>query len=207
MPELKTTLRIFLLVFLGVALSFMLVGRKQLNTQKASAVSIPVSLRVEEPVSSSFETREIISPDGTKALILQKQTEQDKIHYVVLTKNVDEDNETEILVKDADINYQLEIPHNVWSPDNSYFFLKQNDPATEYPVFFSSGEMFKDDAQYLSVKKLFAGKYPEFKIEDITGWAAVNLLLLNTKSEKDGKVSFWFEVPSQSFIRLGTYFE
>lgn len=207
MPELKNILRIFLLVFLGVALSFMLVGKKQINNRNASAVSIPVTLPVEKPVSSRFETKEMVSPDGTKNLILEKQTEQDKINYAVLTKNVDEDNETEILVKDADVNYQLEIPHNAWSPDNVYFFLKQYDPATEYLVFFSSGEIFKDDTRYLSVKKLFSSKYPEFEIEDITGWTAVNLLLLNTKSQNGEKISFWFEVPSQSFTRLGTYFE
>jgi len=57
------------------------------------------------------------------------------------------------------------------------------------------------------IKNLFLSKYPEFKIEDITGWAAVNLLLVNVKSQTGEKISFWFDVTSQTFIRLGTYFQ
>ena len=208
MFELKLTLRIFTLVFLGVALSFLLVGRKQYNDKRVSAISISVTPSLEAVTQPQFQTEKMDSPDGSKTLVMEKQTGQGKSNYSFFTMDADGDNEIEIFVKDVDYNSLLEIPYNTWSPDNAYFFLKEtNRGSTDYLVFFSSGENFADGQQYLYIKNLFLSKYPEFKIEDITGWAAVNLLLVNVKSQTGEKVSFWFDVTSQNFTRLGTYFQ
>jgi hypothetical protein len=90
-----------------------------------------------------------------------------------------------------------------------YFFLKEKTPHEEdYLVFRSSGELFSDDARALSVQQLFREKVKGYTIEDVTGWADPTLLVVNTKTvDGDTKVSFWFDVPNQTFIQLGTYFK
>ena len=57
------------------------------------------------------------------------------------------------------------------------------------------------------MEELFAQKYADYKITDVTGWAAPTLLVVNT-DKLDGTVgpSFWFDVASLSFTRLSTRF-
>ena len=70
-----------------------------------------------------------------------------------------------------------------------------------------SGQPFSDNMSSLNIQELFVEKINGYNISDITGWAAPNLILVNAQAkEGDNKVSFWFDVTSQSFIQLGTYF-
>ena len=103
----------------------------------------------------------------------------------------------------------LSIPYNAWSPDNKYVFLKESTPTiNNYYVFASSGNPLYPDKQYINIQELFSEQVPDFAITDVTGWADSVLVVVNTVSKKQGqKVSFWFDVSSQSFIRLSTYFD
>jgi hypothetical protein len=53
----------------------------------------------------------------------------------------------------------------------------------------------------MEISELFYAKYSEYKITDITGWAAPNLLIVNTDdvNSEEGP-SFWFDVSSKTFI-------
>ncbi len=113
-------------------------------------------------------------------------------------------------ILNADTTYHnLSIPFNTWSPDTTYFFLKEKVTDDEdYLVFQSSGDLFANNIHALSVQQLFKEKVQGFVIGDVTGWADQTLLVVNTEAIDGGdKVSFWFDVPSQTFMQLGTYFK
>ena len=113
-----------------------------------------------------------------------------------------------IFRKEGVLSQNLSIPYNTWSPDNIYVFIKEATPTVNnYYVFFTSESSFSDSSQYLNIQSLFAEKVSDYIILDVTGWAAPNLLIVNAKeNQSEKKVSFWFEVSSQSFLLLGTYF-
>jgi len=145
------------------------------------------------------------SPDGTRILTIEKK---DNFYTIFVTSNLD-DKKVQIFKKEKINSSQLEIPYNTWSPDNVYFFLKEKNAAIDnYLVFQSSGEIFLNNLSYLSIQEPFKLNAPDYTIEEVTGWAAPNLIVVNTKqNDFDNKSSFWYEVPSQAFIQLGTYFK
>ena len=113
-----------------------------------------------------------------------------------------------IFTKELNKSQDLLIPYNTWSPDNKYLFLKETTPTTNnYYVLTASGAPLKEEVKYVNIQELFSQKQPDYSITDVTGWADPNLIVGNTKSNKEGRlVSFWFEVSSQVFIQLSTYF-
>ena len=113
-----------------------------------------------------------------------------------------------IFAKELNKSQDLLIPYNTWSPDNKYLFLKEITPTTNnYYVLTASGAPLKEGVKYVNIQELFSQKQPDYSITDVTGWADPNLIVVNTKSNKEGRlVSFWFEVSSQVFIQLSTYF-
>jgi len=151
------------------------------------------------------------SPDGSKSLTLEKKESSAAglISYTLFVSTKPEEQKQEIFKKEETGSQNLSIPYNTWSPDNVYVFLKEKTTTIDnYLVFQSSGNLFPNNLSYLSIQELFGKNVPGFTIEDVTGWAASNLIIVNTKvNESDNKVSFWFDVPSQSFIQLGTYFK
>lgn len=155
------------------------------------------------PVISEIQTETpnvMDSPDGNMTLTLDGS-------LIVSSKS---DQQKVLIFKKEGIgSRKLEIPYNTWSPNNVYVFLKEKTSTVDdYLVFQSSGDLFPNNLPYLSVQEMFKINVPDYTIEDATGWAAPNLLIVNTKAnESDQKVSFWFDVPSQSFIQLGTYFK
>lgn len=112
-----------------------------------------------------------------------------------------------ILTKKTEPSRQLSVPYNAWSPDNKYFFLTEKmGDASEYLVMKSNGSSFNNDVPYLMIRDQFAKDYPDVTIKSVTGWAAPTLIILNAKSENEDNMSFWFDVQTQKFIRLSTYF-
>ena len=86
--------------------------------------------------------------------------------------------------------------------------MQQSPPTVNnYFIFNASGVPLKDEIKYINIQDLFSQKQPDYSITDVTGWADPNLIIVNAKKNNDGQlVSFWFEVSSQSFIQLSTYF-
>jgi len=166
---------------------------------------VPISI----PIPIPLQTITMDSPDGTKTLTMTKRQTNDLVSYFFYTANKSDAIEKPIFNKTESLAQSLSIPFNTWSPDNVYFFLKEVTPSVNnYYVFYVSGDLFPNNAQYINVQELFTQKLPDFTTVDITGWAAPNLLLVNTKTKQENRdVSFWFDITSQSFIQLSNYFD
>lgn len=133
-----------------------------------------------------------ISPDGKEALTMKKETSGDSTTYSFTTQK------GFLFTKTVSKGVTFSIPFNTWSPDNKYVFVKEDAGSTvNYWVY--PGE--------INVTNFFVQKLPNFKLGDITGWASNTLLIVNTNNP-DGSEgpSFWFELPSKSFIRLSNRF-
>ena len=163
--------------------------------QRERAVPSPV-LSIEPPSPTPTPVAQI-SPDGTHTVELRVQEGQTEISV----------NGQLIATRPGDSGRELRVPFNTWSPDDKYFFLEEEKAeGEEYLVMKASGETFANNEQSLTVGKLFREKYPENTIVSVTGWASPTLLIINASSEKEASMSYWFEVPSQKFIRLSSYF-
>ena len=175
------------------------------------SASIPtISLTPAELPSYDAQVSSMDSPEGSKTLVLQKTQDSKGATYSAFVSTKSHEQVQQVLTEAASDSDSLSIPFNTWSPDTVFLFLTKKTPIiNHYLVFNSSGEWFGDDAPYLSVQELFTDQVPNYVIEDVTGWAAPNLLIVNAKSAENeqSKVSFWFDVPSKSFIQLSTYFE
>lgn len=127
------------------------------------------------------------SPDGKARLTMKKTISNSLVNY---TFSIDKP----IFSKTIASTNTISIPHNTWSPDNKYIFLKENlGKETNYNVLSVSGK------ELINVSGLFRQKYPDLKLVEITGWVAPTLLVLNTQ-----KSSFWFNVTNRSFILLSS---
>lgn len=196
----KIKISIFILVL--TLLTFFItseLNNKKNRTLKTSAAP-PVITPTETTTTNSMD-----SPDGSKTLTIEKK---DNFYTIFVTSNSD-GKKVQIFRKEKINSSQLEIPYNTWSPDNIYFFLKEkNASVDDYLVFQSSGELFSNNLPYLLIQEPFKINAPNFTLEEVTGWAAPNLIIVNAEqNDSANKVSFWFEVPSQALIQLGTYFK
>ncbi|OGK11473.1 hypothetical protein A2954_06385 [Candidatus Roizmanbacteria bacterium RIFCSPLOWO2_01_FULL_37_12] len=76
-----------------------------------------------------------------------------------------------------------------------------------YFVLPASDSLPDSDLENIDVNDLFSQNYPQYALTEITGWAAPNLLILNTTAEGGERgPSFWFDISAQTFIQLGTLF-
>ncbi|MBI1863741.1 hypothetical protein HYS03_00830 [Candidatus Woesebacteria bacterium] len=154
------------------------------------------------------ELMSIDSPDGKFSLTLKKHKNQNTITYSFFVKDVEKNEEILIFTKELVSPDSISIPFNSFSPNNKYLFLKeQANTQTNYYVMSTNLTPFKNGEKYLSVSDFFTKKYDKLTLEDITGWADPNLLVLNTNT-LEGKPSYslWFEISSNSFIQLATRF-
>jgi len=191
---------IFFILLLIVITLFFVVQQNKKKSQSLFTSAAPII------IPEKIETSNIMdSPEGSMTLTLDRKENL----YSLFVETKSDEKKIQIFKKVEDSPNEIEIPYNTWSPDNIYVFLKEkNLTVDDYLVFQSSGALFSNGLSYVSIQDLFKINVPNYTIEDVTGWAAPNLLIVNTKAnESDQKVSFWFDVPSQSFIQLGTYFK
>jgi len=208
MFTMRQSLEIFIIILLGTALSFFVTVQRN-NTSGRSLFSRAAAPIAQIPVPTEMPAgpQEFVmdSPEGSRTLTLEKNGST----YSLFTSDKAGGQKIQVFQKEEPTSQSLEIPFNTWSTDNKYIFLKETLPEiNNYLVFQSSGNLFANDKASVSVQEVFNAKVPNYTIEDVTGWAGNTSLIVNAKSvEGDKKVSFWFEVPSQSFIPLGTYFK
>lgn len=198
-------------VMLATSLGLALVVRQdQVTETRVFAENVAtLAPRPTPVVPSPVQTEEMDSPDGTQTLTMNFQQTGNRRRYSFFTSSKEEtSDQTLIFSQESSADKTLSIPFNTWSPDNTYLFLEESSvDGTDFLVFSTEGKPFDAGDQYLDVQALFAEKVEGYSILEVTGWAAPNLLLVNAQaSEGDQKVSFWFDVTSQSFIRLSTYF-
>ncbi|MCR4326310.1 MAG: hypothetical protein NUV52_01495 [Candidatus Roizmanbacteria bacterium] len=190
---------------------FVFVKRNTLVSRSVFSAPIPaISIPPTQTPSYDAQVSSMDSPEGSKTLVLQKTQDDKGATYSAFVSAKSDEQIQQVLSIPALDSEIMAIPFNTWSPDNSYlFFTKKTPTVNQYLVLNSSGEWFANNTPYLSVQELFVDQVPDYSIEDVTGWAGPNLLIVNAKSVEDEntKVSFWLDVPSQSFIQLSTYFK
>jgi len=212
MITIKQGVGIFLFITSATAvILFVLVQNNRKPNLSVSFASLPMndtSLPTTTPTHDTINKSIMDSPEGSQTLTLESLDTEGKTDYSLYVSLKSDDSKQKIYSKKGSITNSLSVPFNTWSSDNSFVFLKDVSlEQTDYLVFQSSGNVFSNDLSYISVQEYFQKKVQNYIIEDVTGWAGPNLLVVNTKStEGDKKVSFWFDLTSLSFIQLGTYF-
>ena len=156
--------------------------------------------------TETMETASIVSPNGKKTLILEKQKNADDTTYTFYVEDSETGAKTSVLSKNLGPDQTMSAPDNAFSPDNRYFFVKENDAgALSYIVFNASGEPFSDGSNFIDVAPIFSSKVEEFKIAEVTGWDSETLLkVITTDARGTRGPSFWFEIPSGAAIRLAS---
>lgn len=173
-------------------------------------ISIPIR-PTPTPITVQIKDKSWPSPDGKKTLIMKtEKSSPDMTTYSFSVTPSASTTGKPLLIKTLKTPSTITIPFNAWSPDNQYFFLQEHyGTETITFVYKASGQMFSDGQYSHNINVLFAEKEPKFLLEDVTGWAAPTLLIVNTKiidSDKSGP-SFWFDISRNSVTRLSTNFE
>ena len=142
------------------------------------------------------------SPDGKLTLSAKTVKDKNSVTYSFSVSG------KEIFVKTVDPSTIISIPYNTWDPNGKYIFLKESSNfGTSFFVLSTSVSSLDQNDQTANITNLFIEKYPDLKIGDVTGWGGVNLVVLNSINGDGGRgPSFWFEMPTHSFIRLSVRF-
>lgn len=146
-----------------------------------------------------------ISSDGTRTVVLNTITNKDSS----TTYNVSTDNNTQVIFsKTLPSGSSISIPYNTWSPDNTYFFIQENDGTqTIIMVFNGNGQTFANGQSFLDLTGVFAQDEPDALFAAATGWASDNLIIILTKNPDGSEsTSYWFGVPDESVTPLATEF-
>ncbi|HJY98884.1 MAG TPA: hypothetical protein VJ227_04170 [Patescibacteria group bacterium] len=168
--------------------------------KKEFAPNLPVVASDPTPVPSQLTT--VRSPDGKATLVMRERKEEGGTTYTFTVSSEKDPSYKEIFTKTL-AEGGITIPFNTFSPDDKYILLKENLPGgTRYfVVALANGQIFE-------ASDLFAEKFgSDYVVSDATGWGGLNLVVINTQKVGGGSgPSFWFEVPSQAFIRLSHSF-
>lgn len=161
------------------------------------------------PVAKADPSHEtaLDSPDGKWTLTMKEEKSKDGAVYTFWISGSD-GSKKEILRKTVPSGTSMTIPYNTFSPDDKYIFLKEDSSGEAlYLVLSVSGASLAKDTQALEISGLFADKYPDYKITNVTGWGGLTLIVVNTDKASGGQgPSFWFDVGSRSFIQLSNRF-
>lgn len=185
---------IFLLILAFVGVLFFT------NSEKLTSLSqqSPILIKPVAP-TPAVQNTEVHSSDGEMNLIMQKQKQNDGLTtYSFFTSDIAGNNKKLIFEKTAVVGVSMEIPHNSWSPDNKYVFLKENKPDSfDFFVFNASAENFSSSEKYIDVMPRFAESKIKYEMKDITGWDSPTLLHAKTFGP-----SYWFDITTKAFLQL-----
>lgn len=181
----KLLLFILITLITGAFLIFTLQKNLNPNSPEVS-IKIPTFVQAESPELTQG------SPDGKELLTLKKEPNKEVTTYTFTTLKGAYYSMT------IPSNSLVSLPFNTWSPDDKYFFFKND---SKFFVITPKGES-------IDVNEKFVAKYPNLTLTDATGWASNNLLVLNSNKEDGSKnPSIWFEVTSGAFIQLSGRFD
>lgn len=183
------------------AITVIFLSQKMQTVDSTSYVPAKVEAQ-EEP----RETNEI-SPDGLMTLIMKEEKIEGAVKYSFLVRDSETNTTSTIFTKSVFSGEKISIPANTFSPDKKYVFLKESDGIkTSYFVLSIDSSLGAQDP--LDISSQFAAKYPDLIVTDMTGWGGINLIVINTNKADGGKgPSFWFDIPSKSFIQLSNRFD
>jgi len=201
-------------ILISAVLAFLIVGFLSVLPTRGQQpkITLPNSQGTSytPPVARADASQEttVRSPDGKWALKMKEEKGKENVIYVFSILSSSDGSQKEIFRKTVSTTSTMSIPVNTFSPDDKYIFLKEMGVGgAGYLVFSVSGAPLVKDTLTVEISGLFADKYPDYKITDVTGWGGVNLIVINT-DKSDGSLgsSFWFDVASRSFIKLSTRF-
>ncbi|OGM56819.1 hypothetical protein A3A50_03820 [Candidatus Woesebacteria bacterium RIFCSPLOWO2_01_FULL_38_20] len=197
----KFKLPLIFLFFITIATGIVIIGLGRSKKSNVNVTIPEVTLPNIPNVLAAPDTT-LESPDGKDSLTIQEKIDKESIKYTITTSL------GLIFTKTVSKSDNLSLPFNSWSPDNKYVFIKEvSNGISNFYVLSSSNKPFPNNVKYLNVTESFANKIPDFKLQDITGWAAPTLLIVNSdKNNESQGPSFWFDITSQNFIQLSTRF-
>lgn len=182
----KPIYRLLILGFVVFALVFAFIFlRQSQNSNTLTNVELPTNVSAQEPTNSQG------SPDGKETLTMTSTKGADSTTYNFVSDNI---SYTRIVNNQTVVS----IPFNTWSTNDKYAFIKEaGQTQTNYWVL----------PMGINLTDYFNQKLPNYQLTDVTGWAADNLLIVNT-NKSDGSIgpSFWFDTNTKSFIQLSTRF-
>ncbi len=153
------------------------------TNSNGNAVKLPTKVEAMKPVDET-----VISPDGKASLVMKVQIQDGMITYSFY--NSDE------FILSKTTSGKISLPFNTWSTDDKHFFIKEE---------INGQNNYYSEPGDINVTQKFAEKFPDYKFQEITGWADKNLLIVNA-NDGTNDISFWFDITSQSFIRLSGRF-
>lgn len=158
------------------------------------------------PMPTKIQDSKVFSPDGTMKLIIRAKTQENGLAlYSFSVSGENGKDEKALFLKEIKKEGSMALPHNAWSPDNKYVFLKESNPSSfSMLVFKADGTTFANGKPYLDPVLLFKERQSG-RITDITGWDAPTLMHVQTALDngKKGPI-FWFDVEASSFLQLAT---
>ena len=197
-------LALFILAIFLTGTDYYLVVYRQNSSQtpKTSQISPTPMPEAVIPVVEASQNTPVDSPDGKVTLTMKIIKSGSGVTYSFLASG------KVIFEKTVDSSISFSIPANTWSPDNKYVFLKEVGPAyVNFFVLSAAKDFSQQDDQTASISGLFAKKYPNLTIEDVTGWGGINLVVVNSNNADGSRgPSFWFDAPNHSLIQLSTRF-
>lgn len=196
-----------LILFFAVALATLGVLYLRGSQKTASPATTTFNLP-NLPIQAAPQISTVEAPDGSHILTMKEEKGKNAVTHTLSISTESDNSQKQIFSKTLEEGSALSIPPNTFSPDDKYVFLKETGKSgASYIVLTSSGAPITEASQTITFSDLFAKKLPDYKITDVTGWASPTLIVINTdKLDGTKGPSFWFEVPSQSFILLSTRF-
>lgn len=171
-----------------------------------TSAPIPLGILHVSP-TPAMQSSVVTSSDGIMKMTLHTTKAQTTTTYTVTVSDQSGANLKQLFSTTLPQGSTLSIPANSWSTDNKYVFLLEK--AADGPhvlVFKASGEQFANGQQFLDVVALFNAKITTHTFAEATGWASPTLLVINTADSANPGPSYWFEIPSLSFIQLANRF-
>jgi hypothetical protein len=192
--------KFLILIIILIAAAGVIFMSQKMHTNSDSYVPI-----VAEAEEESKETSEI-SPDGKMTLSMKSEKVETGTRYSFSIKESESNISHEIYTMTAPAESIFTIPANTFSPDNKYVFLKESN-GKQANYFVLSVNSSSNSQNSLDISPLFVAKHPDLTVTDMTGWGGINLIVFNTDKVNGGVgPSFWFDVPSKSFIQLSNRF-
>lgn len=197
----------FLAAVCGIALAWYL---GPLHSQRKISLPVFQSIPLTSPTPTPSPSPEVVSqlsPDGTKKVTLTITHHKNSSTYQITT-SADDDTNLVHIYSLTNTKDTLSLPFNSWSPDDTYFFLVRESPTEKGAlVFRADGTPVTVVTPIPDVKDIFQSKVTTNLYDETTGWAADNLLVINSKTPDNAKsTSYWLELPDLSVIQLATQF-
>lgn len=191
-----------LLILCLLIAAFAVLVAPRLRAQKPRIESKAIAQTFAETAPSQKIT-EILSPDGKQVLIMKEEVGKESTTETFSISDEPGGGSHKIFSKTLTEGNVISVPYNTFSPDNKYIFLKE--AGASGVRYFALGT--SKEGLPMEFTNFFNEKFPDYKITDVTGWGGITLIVFNVDN-KDGTVgpSFWYDVASNSFIRLSDRF-